>query len=229
MIPSYATVSAVAFLTLSGCSGQRPEADAAGRPDTAAVTAVPAGSARPRIVILGTSLTAGYGLPDPALAYPALLQRRIDAAGLKYEVVNRGVSGETSAGARARVDWVLREPAAIVVVETGANDGLRGLDVGSLRANVQAILDRAKRQNPPAKLVLVGMEAPPNYGLDYTKQFRAVYSELARANGAALVPFLLQGVAGIARLNQADGVHPTAEGQRIAAENVWRVLEPLLR
>lgn len=229
MIPSYATVSAVAFLTLSGCSGQRPGADAAGRPDSAAVTAVPAGSARPRIVILGTSLTAGYGLPDPALAYPALLQRRIDAAGLKYEVVNRGVSGETSAGARARVDWVLREPAAIVVVETGANDGLRGLDVGSLRANVQAILDRAKRQNPPAKLVLVGMEAPPNYGLDYTKQFRAVYSELARANGAALVPFLLQGVAGIARLNQADGVHPTAEGQRIAAENVWRVLEPLLR
>ncbi|MEO8226738.1 MAG: arylesterase [Gemmatimonadota bacterium] len=227
MIPSYATLSAVVMLTLSGCSGQRPEA--AGRPDTATVTAAPARSARPRIVILGTSLTAGYGLPDPALAYPALLQRRIDAAGLKYEVVNRGVSGETSAGARARVDWVLREPAAIVVLETGANDGLRGLEVGSLRANVQAILDRAKRLNPPPKLVLIGMEAPPNYGLDYTRQFRAVYSELARANNAALVPFLLQGVAGIARLNQADGVHPTAEGQRIAAENVWRVLEPLLR
>ncbi len=227
MIPSYATLSAVAMLTLSGCSGQRPEA--AGRPDTATVTAAPARSARPRIVILGTSLTAGYGLPDPALAYPALLQRRIDAAGLEYEVVNRGVSGETSAGARARVDWVLREPAAIVVLETGANDGLRGLEVGSLRANVQAILDRAKRLNPPPKLVLIGMEAPPNYGLDYTRQFRAVYSELARANNAALVPFLLQGVAGIARLNQADGVHPTAEGQRIAADNVWRVLEPLLR
>jgi acyl-CoA thioesterase-1 len=142
--------------------------------------------------------------------------------------VNAGVSGETSAGALRRIDWLLREPAAALVVETGANDGLRGQEPETTRANLQGILDRARRQSPAPKLVLAGMMAPPNLGPDYTRRFRAVFPEVAKANGAALVPFLLEGVAGIPRLNQADGIHPTAEGQKIVAENVWRVLGPLL-
>ena len=196
------------------------------------MTAVPAvarggDAAAARIVCLGTSLTAGFGL-DPDLAWPAILQQKIDSAGLRYRVVNAGVSGETSAGALRRIDWLLREPAAVLVLETGANDGLRGQEPEATRANVQGILDRARRQSPAPKLVLAGMMAPPNLGADYTRRFRAVFPEVAKANGAALVPFLLEGVAGIPRLNQADGIHPTAEGQRIVAENVWRVLRPLL-
>jgi acyl-CoA thioesterase-1 len=179
-------------------------------------------------MFLGTSLTAGFGI-DPEQAFPALIQKKIDSAGLTYRVVNAGVSGETSAGALRRVDWLFQEPVAVLVVETGANDGLRGLPPDSLRANIQAIFDRAKRLRPPPKLVLVGMRVPPNYGRPYSQRFQAIYPELARANGAALVPFLLEGVGGMPNLNQPDGVHPTAEGQRRLAETVWRVLEPLLK
>ena len=184
--------------------------------------------ALPRIVCLGTSLTAGFGLDDPDQAWPALVQKKVDAVGLRYKVVNAGVSGETSAGALRRMDWVLKEQAAVLVVETGANDGLRGQDPAATRANIQGICDRARRQSPPAKVVLVGMMAPSNLGASYTQQFRALFPALAKANGAALVPFLLDGVAGVPRLNQADGIHPNAEGQRIVADNVWRVLKPLL-
>ena len=180
------------------------------------------------ILFLGTSLTAGYGL-DPEQAYPALLQKKIDGAGLDYWVINAGVSGETSAGALRRVDWLMRQPVSVLVLETGANDGLRGLSPDSLRSNVQAIFDRAKQVQPSTRLVLVGMQIPPNYGRTYSQQFRSVYSELAQSNGAALVPFLLEGVGGVSALNQPDGVHPTAEGQRRMAETVWRVLEPVLR
>jgi acyl-CoA thioesterase I len=183
---------------------------------------------RPTVVFLGTSLTAGYGL-EPEEAYPALLQQKIDSAGLNYRVVNAGVSGETSAGARRRIDWLLREPVGVLVVETGANDGLRGLSADSLRANIQAILDRAREPRPVPRLVLVGMRIPPNYGQTYSRQFERIYPELAKANGAELVPFLLQDVGGVAALNQPDGVHPTAQGQRRMAETVWRVLEPVLR
>ena len=182
----------------------------------------------PRIVCLGTSLTAGFGLDDPDQAWPALVQKKVDEAGLRYNVVNAGVSGETSAGALRRMDWVLKEQAAVLVVETGANDGLRGQDPAATRANIQGICDRARRQSPPAKVVLVGMMAPPNLGASYTMQFRALFPALAKANGTALVPFLLDGVAGVPRLNQADGIHPNLEGQRIVADNVWRVLKPLL-
>jgi acyl-CoA thioesterase-1 len=180
------------------------------------------------VLFLGTSLTAGYGLDDPAEAYPALIQARLDAAGLRYRSVNAGLSGETSAGALRRLDWVMKQPVAVLVVETGANDGLRGQDPEATRANVQAIFERARRQVPPPRLVLVGMEALPNYGESYRRRFQAIYPELARKNGAALVPFLLAGVAGVPSLNQADGVHPTAEGQRKLAETVWKVLRPLL-
>jgi acyl-CoA thioesterase-1 len=187
----------------------------------------PPTSKRPAVVFLGTSLTAGLGL-DPGQAYPALIQRKVDSAGLHYVVINAGVSGETSAGARRRSDWLLREPVAVLVVETGANDGLRGLPPDSLRANIQAIFDRAKSLRPVPKLVLLGMRVPPNYGRSYSQRFQTIYSELASRNGADLVPFLLDGVGGVPTLNQPDGIHPTAEGQRVMAETVWKVLEPVL-
>jgi acyl-CoA thioesterase-1 len=182
---------------------------------------------RPVVLFLGTSLTAGLGL-DPSEAYPALLQRKIDAAGLRFRVVNAGVSGETSAGARRRMEWLMRQPVAVLVVETGANDALRGQTPEATRVNIQAILDEARRQDPPPKLLLAAMEAPPNYGEEYRRRFRAIYPDLARANRATLVPFLLGGVAGDRELNQPDGIHPTAEGQKVVAENVWRVLGPAL-
>jgi acyl-CoA thioesterase-1 len=199
------------------------------RENPASDTAPPASaSQRPSVLFLGTSLTAGQGL-DPEQAYPALIQRKIDSAGLNYRVINAGVSGETSAGALRRVDWLFRQPVSVLVVETGANDGLRGLSPDSLRGNIQAIFDRARQLDPAPKLVLVGMQVPPNYGRTYAQRFRAVYPELAEANHAALVPFLLQGVGGMAQLNQADGIHPTAQGQQKLAATVWEVLEPLLK
>jgi acyl-CoA thioesterase I len=198
--------------------------------DEAAATPPPPDttSHQPSILFLGTSLTAGYGI-DPELAYPGLIQKKIDAAGLGYRVINAGVSGETSAGALRRIDWLLQQPVSVLVVETGANDGLRGLPPESLRANIQAIFDRAKQLQPSTRLVLVGMRVPPNYGVAYSRRFESIYQDLARANGAALVPFLLEDVGGVSALNQADGVHPTADGQRKMAETVWRVLEPVLR
>jgi acyl-CoA thioesterase I len=209
---------------LSGLSG----CDRADEEPRAAPAAAATSEERSTVVFIGTSLTAGYGL-EPEEAYPALLQQKIDSAALNYRVVNAGVSGETSAGARRRIDWLLREPVSVLVVETGANDGLRGLSADSLRANIQAILDRARELRPAPRLVLVGMRIPPNYGQAYSRQFQRIYPELARANGAELVPFLLQDVGGVAALNQPDGVHPTAQGQRRMAETVWRVLEPVLR
>jgi acyl-CoA thioesterase-1 len=181
----------------------------------------------PVVLFVGDSLTAGYGL-DPDQAFPALIQRKIDESGLRYRVVNAGVSGETSAGARRRIDWLLAQPVAVLVVETGANDALRGQDPEATGRNIQAILDRARRQGAPPKLVIVGMQAPPNYGAEFARRFRDMYPELARKNGAVLVPFLLDGVAGLPALNQPDGIHPTAEGHRKLAETVWKELRPLL-
>ena len=200
----------------------------AGEEPRAAPVAAATGAERPTVLFVGTSLTAGYGV-EPEESYPALLQEKIDSAGLNYRVVNAGVSGQTSAGARSGIDWLLRQPVSVLVVETGANDGLRGLPPDSLRANIQAILDRARELRPAPRLVLIGMRIPPNYGQSYSRQFEAVFPELARANDAELVPFLLEGVGGVAALNQPDGVHPTAQGQRRMAETVWRVLEPVLR
>ena len=181
----------------------------------------------PAIVFLGTSLTAGLGL-DPDQAYPALIQQKLDSAGLNYRAVNAGVSGETSAGALARMDWVLRRPVAVLVIETGANDGLRGLDPDSLQAHIEAIIRRARRQNPPPKIALVQMEAPPNLGPRYTRRFEAVYPRIARQDSVTLLPFLLRGVAGIDTLNQADGIHPNAVGEPIVAQNVWEALKTML-
>ena len=187
----------------------------------------PAVEGATRVLVAGTSLTAGLGL-DPDDAYPALLQRKADSAGYAIEVVNAGLSGETSAGLVRRIDWLLREPAAVVVIETGANDGLRGLDPDSTRANLRAIAGKVRSALPGAELLLVQMEAPPNLGADYTRRFRAMYGEVARETGATLVPFLLEGVAGVETLNQADGIHPNEEGAALVAGTVWQALGPAL-
>jgi acyl-CoA thioesterase-1 len=185
--------------------------------------------AAPTILFLGTSLTAGLGV-DPEQAYPAVIQQRIQEQDLPWRVVNAGVSGETSAGARRRLEWLLdHRDVGVLVIETGANDGLRAQDPAATRANIEAMIERAARESPAPRVVLVAMEAPPNYGADYQRRFRALYPELAAKHGAALVPFLLEGVAGVASLNQADGIHPTPEGHRKMAERVWTTLGPLLQ
>jgi acyl-CoA thioesterase I len=182
----------------------------------------------PVVLFLGTSLTAGLGLEE-AQAYPALIQQQIDSAGLGFRVVNAGVSGETSAGGLGRIAWLLQEPMAVLVLELGANDALRGQDLGATRRNLQQIIDHTRAAYPGCAIVIAGMQAPPNLGQRYTRAFRDLFPALARANHAALIPFLLDSVAAIPRLNQADGMHPNAEGERIVARNVWRVLEPVLQ
>lgn len=183
-------------------------------------------TARPRIVAFGDSLTAGLGVRLEE-AYPALLQQRVDAAGLNYEVVNAGVSGETSAGGLRRLDWALAGDVRALVLALGANDGLRGLPPDQLRRNLAQMIETAQARG--IAVVLAGMEAPPNFGQTYVVSFRKVYLELARKSKVALVPFLLQDVAGVEALNQRDGIHPTAEGARKVADNVWAVLRPMLK
>lgn len=223
----FLTVGAVALLT-GGCGvgsdapGEVPPA--AGEP-RAAVRAAAAAEGRPRIVLLGDSLTAGLGL-DPDESYPALLQARLDREGYRYEVVNAGVSGDTSAGGLRRVDWVLDENTAVLVVALGGNDALRGLPPTQLRANLAAVIARAQRRG--VAVLLAGMEAPPNLGPEYTAAFRTVYVDLAREYRVPLIPFLLEGVGGVREMNQPDGIHPNAEGARRVADTVWRALEPLL-
>ncbi len=184
-------------------------------------------AAKPVVLFLGTSLTAGLGLAREQ-AYPALIQAKIDSAGLTYRVVNAGVSGETSAGGLRRIDWLLRQPVAVLVVELGANDMLRGQSVEALRSNLEEIIERTRAAHPEARIVLAGMKAAPNLGPRYTAEFESVFVELAQERDVELIPFLLEGVAGVPELNQPDGNHPTAEGQRIVAENVWQVLRPIL-
>jgi acyl-CoA thioesterase-1 len=181
------------------------------------------------VAFIGTSLTAGYGLSDPSGRYTDVLQGRIGAAGLPFSVLNAGVSGDTSRGGLERLDWLLRSDPVVLVIELGANDGLRGIDPASMSENIQAIVDHAREARGDIRFVMVGMQAPPNLGPDYAEAFSAVFLDLADRNGMALVPFLLDGVGGVPELNQEDGIHPTAEGHRIMADNVWSVLEPLLR
>ena len=180
------------------------------------------GDSRPRITVLGDSLTAGLGLPKAA-SYPALLQERVDAAGLRFEVVNAGVSGDTSAGGLARLDWALEGDVRILIVALGGNDGLRGLPPEELQRNLARIVERAQAKG--ITVILAGMEAPPNYGADFTRDFRNVYRELARQYKVTLIPFFLEGVGGIESLNQPDGIHPNEKGAVIVMENVWRVIE----
>lgn len=180
------------------------------------------------MLIVGTSLTAGLGL-DPDSAYPALLQRKLDSAGIALRVVNAGFSGETSAGALRRIEWLLKDTAAVVMIETGANDGLRGQDVDSTRATLKAIVRRVKTALPGATILLAQMESPPNLGERYTTAFRAMFPAVAREEGVVLLPFLLDGVAGVPGLNQQDGIHPNEEGARRVADNVFRSLRQVLK
>jgi acyl-CoA thioesterase I len=221
----------VLALLLVGCSRQTaresarpPEDTSAGSPGAAAPK--PNASARPKIVVLGDSLTAGLGLA-PSEAYPALLEQKLQAAGYDWEVVNAGVSGDTSAAGLARVDWALDQPdVRILVLELGANDGLRGLPVDEMKKNLAAVIERAQAKH--IAVLLAGMEAPPNFGPDYTVSFRQAYRDLAKQYKVSLLPFLLVNVAGNAALNQGDGIHPNVEGARIVADNVWTVLKPMV-
>jgi acyl-CoA thioesterase I len=179
-------------------------------------------------LIIGTSLTAGLGLASQDESYPAVLQRMADSAGLGVRIVNAGSSGETSAGALRRLDWILTESAAVVLVETGANDGLRGLNVDSTASTLRSIVKRIRERAPTAKVAIMQMEAPRNLGAEYTRRFHALYGNVARETGVILIPFLLEGVAGVAELNQADGIHPTAAGARRVARNVWLALRPMI-
>ena len=197
-------------------------AGTASRPTTARATQ------KVTVLFFGTSLTAGYGL-DPAIAFPNLVARKAAEAGTPIVAVNAGLSGETSAGALRRIDWTLRKPVDIVVVETGGNDALRALDADSLKTNIRGIVARIKALQPRARILLAVMEAPPNLGARYTESFRRAYREVAAEESLELMPFLLDKVAGFDSLNQADGVHPNDKGERIVADNVWRSLQPVVR
>jgi acyl-CoA thioesterase-1 len=184
---------------------------------------------QPKIILfLGDSITAGYGL-DPSQAYPALIQEKIDAKRWQFKVVNAGQSGDTSAGGLSRMDWLLRSPVDVLVLELGGNDGLRGLPVETTKKNLQAIIDRTRAKYPATKIVLAGMMVPPNMGRDYGQKFEAIFRDTAKKNQAALIPFVLEGVGGVRDLNLSDGIHPSAKGHEIVAANVWKVLEPILR
>jgi acyl-CoA thioesterase-1 len=179
------------------------------------------------IIFFGNSLTAGYGL-EPSEAFPAFIQQKIDSLNLPYKVVNAGLSGETTAGGVERVDWILKQHVDVFVLELGANDGLRGTPVDVTKENLIKIIDKVRAKNPEVHILLAGMEAPPNMGLKFVTDFKGIYQAIAKEKNVALIPFLLQDVAGKKELNQADGIHPTAKGQKIIAETVWKSLKPLL-
>lgn len=180
------------------------------------------------ILCFGDSITAGYGLDDANDAYPAVLQELIDSLNLDYTVINSGVSGETTAGGKSRIDWVIKQKADIFLLELGANDGLRGVALAETRANLQAIIDVVREESPQTTIILAGMELPPNMGADYTTGFKQLYAELAKENNLVFIPFILKDVGGIASLNQSDGIHPTVEGHKIVAHTVWETLKPLI-
>ena len=217
---------------VTGCSQpdaapSRSTPPAAAAEPSAPQPAQPATStaSRPRIVFLGDSLTAGLGL-DPQQSIPALFQAQLDAEGYAYEVVNAGVSGDTSAGGLRRLDWSLDGPVQLLVVELGANDGLRGLPVADLKRNLQQVITQAKSRG--ITVVLTGMEAPPNYGAAYTSEFRQAFKDVAREQRVHFIPFFLEGVAGDPGLNQADGIHPNPSGARIVERALWKAIQPLL-
>jgi acyl-CoA thioesterase I len=190
------------------------------------VVSAPAAESR-TLVFFGDSITAGYGL-DPDEAYPAVIQRKLTESHRPWLVVNAGLSGETTTGGLRRLDWILRQPADMFVIELGGNDGLRGIPPSASRANLQAMMERIRARYPNVILVLAGMQLPANLGPEHTREFAAMYPELAQAQHAVLIPFLLEGVGGVPALNQADGIHPTPEGHCMVAETVWKVIKDLL-
>jgi acyl-CoA thioesterase-1 len=233
-LPSVMTRARFALLcvfamSVAGCSTSEPAARTE-RPapsDSSAPAPTPSTSASetPRIVILGDSLTAGLGI-EKSQSFPSLLQERLDAEGLRYEVVNAGVSGDTTAGGLRRFEWATEGNVDVLVIALGGNDGLRGLPVAETRRNLAQIIERAQQRG--IRVILAGMEAPPNYGEQYTSEFRQTFSDLAKQYNVTFVPFLLEGVAGVPALNTADGIHPNPEGARVVERNIWKALEPVL-
>ena len=217
----------VLSLALVSCGNQQSKSNNSKTLDSADQKTATVAKEQKNILFFGTSLTAGYGL-EPTEAYPALIQNRIDSLKMPYKVINGGLSGETSAGGKGRINWLLKQKVDIFVLELGANDGLRGLPIAQTIKNLQDIIDRVKAKYPDAKMVLAGMQVPPNMGAKYASDFKNIFPDLAKKNQMALIPFLLDKVGGIPKLNQADGIHPTAEGDKILAENVWVVLKDLL-
>jgi acyl-CoA thioesterase I len=220
-------LAAIAMVGASACEvgGCRPTVEINREPTASAAAGKPSNEpSRPRIVVLGDSLTAGLGLVESE-AYPSLLQEKLDDEGYEFEIVNAGVSGDTTAGGLRRLEWALEGDVKILIVALGANDALRGLSIDEMKGNLGTIIEGARARG--VMVLLAGMEAPPNYGEEYTVKFRQVYRDLARTHQVSLVPFLLDGVAGEARLNQADGIHPNAEGARLIAETIWRALRPM--
>lgn len=181
-----------------------------------------------RILFFGDSITAGHGI-DAENAFPALIQQKIDSLDWNFKAVNAGLSGETSAGGLRRIDWMLRQPVSVFVLELGGNDGLRGIDLDATKQNLQKIIDKVEAKYPDAKIVIAGMQVPPNLGPDYTEKFKELYPDLAEQNNATLIPFLLKDVGGNPELNQPDGIHPTEKGHKIVAETVWDTLKPILQ
>ena len=231
------------LLGLAACLRCNPAADKkqgeTTTTDTATAPLAQAAAPQRVIIFFGNSLAAGYGLDNTADAFPNRIGARIDSLNLPYRVVNAGLSGETTAGGRSRVSWILRQSgpvrrsggtaADIFVLELGGNDGLRGIPLKSSRENLQAIIDTVRLRNPATRIVIAGMQIPPNLGRTYTQEFRAMFKELADRNKAVLIPFLLEGVGGNPKLNQPDGIHPNVQGHRIVTENVWQVIGPMVQ
>lgn len=215
----------VIICLLAGCKSSNKKENNAGQADTTVQGAE--NEQRKTILFFGNSLTAGLGV-ESSESFPALIQEKIDSLELPYKIVNGGLSGETTAGGKGRIDWLLRQKVDVFVLELGANDGLRGIPVKETAKNLQDIIDQVKAKYPDAKLVMAGMEVPPNMGDAYVTEFRAVFRKIAEKNEMAFVPFLLDGVGGVAKLNQADGIHPTVKGHKILADNVWKVLKDVL-
>lgn len=180
------------------------------------------------ILIFGDSIAAGYGI-EPQQAFPALIQNKIDSAGMNYEVINGGLSGETSAGGLRRISWVLQRDIDVMVLELGGNDGLRGIDLSSTKENLQQIIDKALAKNPNMEIIIAGMQVPPNLGTDYTKEFQELYPDLAKKNNLPIIPLILDKVGGRDQFMQPDQIHPNAEGHQIVAKTVWSILKPILK
>jgi acyl-CoA thioesterase-1 len=217
-------ISSLLLLCLACNNGQQPNESK----QSVKIEKKVAGQKTKTLLFFGDSLTAGYGLSDPAEAFPGLLEQRIDSLDLPYRVITAGLSGETTAGGKTRIGWVLKQHVDVFVLELGANDGLRGISPKETAKNLQVIVDEVRKKYPDCKIVLTGMMMPPSMGVAYASAFKAVFPAIAKENKLAFVPFLLEGVGGVPKLNQGDGVHPTAAGHRILADNVWTILKEQL-
>ena len=214
----------ILFFSMASCNNNSNESAAKNQDEMVKNNPVDSLAKKKTILFFGNSLTAGYGV-DPSEAYPELIQDKIDSLHLNYKVINAGVSGETTSDGDSRIEWILKQPVDIFVLELGGNDGLRGIPLSVTEKNLQLIIDKVKAKYPDTKIILEGIQIPPNMGQDYTAKFKEIYPRLASKNKIQLLPFLLKGVGGDPKLNQRDGIHPTAEGHKIVAENVWEILK----